>query len=114
MRHGAPAAKPLGAEGLGAPEAVGAFDAPASAEADGELPKVGLALESLGEGALNGAHPPTVSARATTTAPTRLVIKAKHYIEKRVVAEREGFEPSMGLPPNRISNWTQKRDQRDS
>jgi hypothetical protein len=32
----------------------------------------------------------------------------------RVVAEREEFEPSMGLPPNRISNWTQKRDQRDS
>ena len=32
----------------------------------------------------------------------------------RVMAEREGFEPSMGLPPNRISNWTQKRDQRDS
>jgi len=30
------------------------------------------------------------------------------------MAEREGFEPSMGLPPNRISNWTQKRDQRDS
>ena len=30
------------------------------------------------------------------------------------VAEREGFEPSMGLLPNRISNWTQKRDQRDS
>ena len=29
------------------------------------------------------------------------------------VAEREGFEPSMGLLPNRISNWTQKRDQRD-
>ena len=27
--------------------------------------------------------------------------------------EREGFEPSMGLLPNRISNWTQKRDQRD-
>jgi hypothetical protein len=26
---------------------------------------------------------------------------------------REGFEPSMGLPPNRISNWTQKRDRRD-
>jgi|GEM_PF-6474116 len=32
----------------------------------------------------------------------------------KMVAEREGFEPSMGLPPNRISNWTQKRDQRDS
>jgi hypothetical protein len=31
-----------------------------------------------------------------------------------VVAEREGFEPSMELPPNRISNWTLKRDQRDS
>jgi len=31
-----------------------------------------------------------------------------------MVAEREGFEPSMGLPPNRISNWTPKRDQRDS
>jgi len=30
------------------------------------------------------------------------------------MAEREGFEPSMGLPPNRISNWTQKKDQRDS
>jgi len=30
------------------------------------------------------------------------------------VAEREGFEPSMELPPNRISNWTPKRDQRDS
>ena len=30
------------------------------------------------------------------------------------MAEREGFEPSMGLPPNRISNWTPKRDQRDS
>jgi hypothetical protein len=30
------------------------------------------------------------------------------------LAEREGFEPSMGLLPNRISNWTQKRDQRDS
>ena len=29
------------------------------------------------------------------------------------MAEREGFEPSMGLPPNRISNWTLKRDQRD-
>jgi len=32
----------------------------------------------------------------------------------KAVAEREGFEPSMGLLPNRISNWTQKRDQRDS
>ena len=30
------------------------------------------------------------------------------------LAEREGFEPSMGLLPNRISNWTQKRDRRDS
>ena len=30
------------------------------------------------------------------------------------MAEREGFEPSMGLLPNRISNWTLKRDQRDS
>jgi len=29
------------------------------------------------------------------------------------LAEREGFEPSMGLLPNRISNWTPKRDQRD-
>ena len=30
------------------------------------------------------------------------------------MAERVGFEPTMELPPNRISNWTQKRDQRDS
>jgi hypothetical protein len=32
----------------------------------------------------------------------------------KAVAEREGFEPSMGLLPNRISNWTPKRDRRDS
>ena len=35
-------------------------------------------------------------------------------VNRSGVAEREGFEPSMGLPPNRISNWTQKKDQRDS
>ena len=35
-------------------------------------------------------------------------------VNKSGVAEREGFEPSMGLLPNRISNWTQKKDQRDS
>ena len=35
-------------------------------------------------------------------------------VNREVVAEREGFEPSMGLPPNRISNWALKRDQRDS
>jgi len=38
---------------------------------------------------------------------------AHPYVNSEVVAEREGFEPSMGLLPNRISNWTQKRDQRD-
>ena len=32
----------------------------------------------------------------------------------RVVAEREGFEPSMGLPPNRISNSPSRRDRKVS
>ena len=32
----------------------------------------------------------------------------------KMVAEREGFEPSMGLPPNRISNSPPRRDRRDS
>jgi len=35
-------------------------------------------------------------------------------VNRSGVAEREGFEPSTGLLPNRISNWTLKRDQRDS
>jgi hypothetical protein len=35
-------------------------------------------------------------------------------VNRSGVAEREGFEPSTGLLPNRISNWTQKRDQRGS
>jgi len=39
---------------------------------------------------------------------------AHPYVNREVVAEREGFEPSMGLLPNRISNWTPKRDRRDS
>ena len=94
--HGAPAAKPVVAEELGAPETFGAFDAPASVEADAECVGEGLALE--------GVQPPTMSARATNTAPTRLAIKTKHYTGQRVLAERErerggGLEPSMGLPP---------------
>jgi hypothetical protein len=39
-----------------------------------------------------------MSARATNTAPTRLAIKTKHYTGQRVLAEREGLEPSMGFP----------------
>ena len=70
VRHGAPAAKPLGAEELGAPEAVGAFDAVAAVEADGEPVEVGLAPASGEEVALKGVQPPTISARATNTAPT--------------------------------------------
>jgi hypothetical protein len=31
-----------------------------------------------------------------------------------MVAEREGFEPSMGLPPNRISNSPPRRDRKVS
>jgi hypothetical protein len=79
--HGAPAAKPVVAEELGAPETFGAFDAPASVEADAECVGEGLALE--------GVQPPTMSARATNTAPTRLAIKTKHYTGQRVLAERE-------------------------
>jgi hypothetical protein len=109
--HGAPAAKPVVAEELGAPETFGAFDAPASVEADAECVGEGLALE--------GVQPPTMSARATNTAPTRLAIKTKHYTGQRVLAERErerggGLEPSMGLPPNRISNLPPRRDRRAS
>ena len=110
MGHGAPAAKPVVAEELGAPETFGAFDAPASVEADAECVGEGLALE--------GVQPPTMSARATNTAPTRLAIKTKHYTGQRVLAERErergGLEPSMGLPPNRISNLPPRRDRRAS
>ena len=70
MPHGAPAAKPLGREGLGAAEAVGVFDAPASVAADAELVGEGLAPASGEEVALKGVQPPTMSARATNTAPT--------------------------------------------
>jgi hypothetical protein len=93
--HGAPAAKPVVAEELGAPETFGAFDAPASVEADAECVGEGLALE--------GVQPPTMSARATNTAPTRLAIKTKHYTGQRVLAERErerggGSNPRWGCP----------------
>jgi len=112
--HGAPAAKPVVAEELGAPETVGMLDAPASVEADAECVGEGLAPASLEGLTLEGVQPPTMSARATNTAPTRLAIKTKHYTEQRVLAEREGFEPSMGLPPNRISNSPPRRDRRAS
>ena len=112
--HGAPAAKPVAAEELGAPETFGTFDAPASVEADAECVGEGLAPASLEGLALNGVQPPTISTRATNTAPTRLVIKTEHYTGQRVMAEREGFEPSMGLPPNRISNPPPRRDRRAS
>ena len=89
MGHGAPAAKPVVAEELGAPETVGMLDAPASVEADAECVGEGLAPASLEGLALDGVQPPTMSARATNTAPTRLAIKTKHYTEQRVLAERE-------------------------
>ena len=88
MAHGAPAAKPLGVDGLGAPEPVGAFDAPASVEADAELVGVGLALASGEEVALEGVQPPTMSARPTNTARTLLAIEAKHYTANQLVAGR--------------------------
>jgi hypothetical protein len=68
--HGAPAAKPLGREGLGAAEAVGVFDAPTSVEGDAELVGEGLAPTSLEGAAFKGAQPPTMSARPTNTART--------------------------------------------
>jgi hypothetical protein len=109
--HGAPAAKPVVAEELGAPETFGAFDAPASVEADAECVGEGLALE--------GVQPPTMSARATNTAPTRLAIKTKHYTGQRVLAERErerereggGSNPRWGCPQsNSLAMQSSPRD----
>ena len=54
-----------------------------------------------------------IPARSPGGRGSREMLPDRHPCGK-MVAEREGFEPSMGLPPNRISNWTQKRDRRDS
>ena len=99
VRHGAPAAKPLGAEGLGAPEAFGVFDAPASVEADAELVGVGVAPSSGEEVALKGVQPPTMSARPINSARTLLAIEAKHYTANQLVAGRGGPSPETAPPP---------------
>ena len=101
-----------GREGLGVPDAAGAFDASASVDADAELAGVGLAPASVEGVAFKGAHPPTMSARPTNTARNLGAIRAKHYTEKRVVG-RGGIRTYDGVALNRISNWAPKRSQRD-
>ena len=68
MGHGAPAAKPVVAEELGAPETVGMLDAPASVEADAECVGEGLAPASLEGLALDGVQPPTMIASPISAA----------------------------------------------
>lgn len=66
--HGAPAAKPVVAEELGAPETFGAFDAPASVEADAECVGEGLSPASLEGLTLEGVQPPTMIASPISAA----------------------------------------------
>ena len=40
----------------------------------------------------------------STNSVSRSLLYPAEGNEMKMVAEREGFEPSMGLPPNRISN----------
>jgi hypothetical protein len=88
--HGAPAAKPVVAEELGAPETFGAFDAPASVEADAECVGEGLALE--------GVQPPTMSASPIIAAYTLLSMEAKYRTKASARGKERGSNPRRDDP----------------
>ena len=94
--------------------AVGAHETPSlHAPADGLSPTEGLTLTV---GVVVAPLHPTTNAAHRSEAISGGTIRGKRFTSTtlleidrfgecaEIVAEREGFEPSMGLPPNRISN----------